>query len=227
MSATKSSPSDCSLVPSVVTGPAGTARPAILASPGHDALLAFARMEGRTVEGEAGVHREVGPFAGRDHRPKLEIPLGELALDAGDPRRAIGAQGGDRLVPAGVNRRRARPANSGSACTMTSRPPRRLSVIGPPRPSGPGCVQKTGRIPPGDGSRRDPGRAGRAGRRRRGIIAGMGTGRRSWSSDVVLGDGETVHLRPIRPTGAPALAAFHAAQSHESNYRRYFSPNRR
>lgn len=45
-----------------------------------------------------------------------------------------------------------------------------------------------------------------------------------WDSDVVLGDGETVHVRPITPEDAPALAAFHLAQSKESNYRRYFSP---
>ena len=35
MSATNISPSGCSLASSVVTGPAGMARPAIFASPGH------------------------------------------------------------------------------------------------------------------------------------------------------------------------------------------------
>ena len=45
-----------------------------------------------------------------------------------------------------------------------------------------------------------------------------------WASDVVLGDGETVHIRPIRPSDRPALAAFHRRQSPESIYRRYFSP---
>jgi succinyl-CoA synthetase alpha subunit/GNAT superfamily N-acetyltransferase len=45
-----------------------------------------------------------------------------------------------------------------------------------------------------------------------------------WASDVVLGDGGTAHIRPIRPTDAPALAAFHRRQSAESIYRRYFSP---
>ena len=34
-----------------------------------------------------------------------------------------------------------------------------------------------------------------------------------WSSNVVLGNGETVHIRPIRPDDAPALAAFHERQS--------------
>ncbi len=46
-----------------------------------------------------------------------------------------------------------------------------------------------------------------------------------WASNVVLGDGETVHVRPIRPGDAPALAAFHERQSAESIYRRYFSPH--
>jgi acyl-CoA synthetase (NDP forming)/GNAT superfamily N-acetyltransferase len=45
-----------------------------------------------------------------------------------------------------------------------------------------------------------------------------------WSSTVVLGDGETVLIRPIHPDDAPALAAFHERQSAESRYRRFFSP---
>jgi acyl-CoA synthetase (NDP forming)/GNAT superfamily N-acetyltransferase len=45
-----------------------------------------------------------------------------------------------------------------------------------------------------------------------------------WRSTVVLGDGETATIRPIRPDDAPALAAFHRRQSAESIYRRYFSP---
>ena len=45
-----------------------------------------------------------------------------------------------------------------------------------------------------------------------------------WSSTVVLGDGESALVRPIRPDDAPALAAFHDRQSRESIYRRYFSP---
>ncbi len=48
-----------------------------------------------------------------------------------------------------------------------------------------------------------------------------------WSSTVVLGDGESVLIRPIRPSDAPALAAFHERQPRESNYRRYFSPKPR
>ena len=45
-----------------------------------------------------------------------------------------------------------------------------------------------------------------------------------WSSTVVLGDGESALVRPIRPDDAPALAAFHDRQSRDSIYRRYFSP---
>ena len=40
----------------------------------------------------------------------------------------------------------------------------------------------------------------------------------------MLGDGATVAVRPIEPADAPALAAFHEAQSPESRYRRFFTP---
>ena len=55
-------------------------------------------------------------------------------------------------------------------------------------------------------------------------MAAPATPEERWSSNVVLGDGETVHIRPIRPDDAPALAAFHDRQSADSIYRRYFSP---
>ena len=45
-----------------------------------------------------------------------------------------------------------------------------------------------------------------------------------WTSTVVLGDGSTALLRPIRPDDAPALQAFHQRQSSDSRYYRYFSP---
>ena len=48
-----------------------------------------------------------------------------------------------------------------------------------------------------------------------------------WTSTVVLGDGDTALVRPIEPADAPALAAFHARQSAESRYLRYFSPKPR
>ncbi|HYF45634.1 MAG TPA: GNAT family N-acetyltransferase, partial [Acidimicrobiales bacterium] len=45
-----------------------------------------------------------------------------------------------------------------------------------------------------------------------------------WEADVVLADGGVAHLRPIRPDDAEAVVAFHARQSPESLYYRYFSP---
>ena len=48
-----------------------------------------------------------------------------------------------------------------------------------------------------------------------------------WSSTVVLGNGETALVRPIRPSDAGSLAAFHERQSPESIYRRFFSPKPR
>ncbi len=45
-----------------------------------------------------------------------------------------------------------------------------------------------------------------------------------WTSTIVLGDGSTAVIRPISASDAPALAEFHATQSPESRYRRFFSP---
>ncbi len=45
-----------------------------------------------------------------------------------------------------------------------------------------------------------------------------------WASTVVLGNGDTVFIRPLTPDDRPALAAFHKRQSAESIYRRFFSP---
>lgn len=42
--------------------------------------------------------------------------------------------------------------------------------------------------------------------------------------DVVLRDGATVHLRPIRPDDAGRIAALHARLSPETVYRRFFTP---
>ena len=47
--------------------------------------------------------------------------------------------------------------------------------------------------------------------------------RARWDASVVLADGETVLVRAMRPSDAPALDAFHRRQSPESNYRRFFS----
>ncbi len=44
-----------------------------------------------------------------------------------------------------------------------------------------------------------------------------------WEADVVVADGGTVHLRPIRPGDADALVAFHGGLSQRTRYLRYFS----
>ena len=45
-----------------------------------------------------------------------------------------------------------------------------------------------------------------------------------FEADVVLADGGTVHVRPIVPADGDLLLRFHARQSSESIYFRYFSP---
>ncbi len=45
-----------------------------------------------------------------------------------------------------------------------------------------------------------------------------------WASTVVLGNGDTVFIRPLTPDDRPALAEFHKRQSADSIYRRFFSP---
>jgi len=48
-----------------------------------------------------------------------------------------------------------------------------------------------------------------------------------WEADVVLRDGTTTHVRPIRPGDADALQRFHVAQSERSTYLRFFAPMER
>jgi acyl-CoA synthetase (NDP forming)/GNAT superfamily N-acetyltransferase len=48
-----------------------------------------------------------------------------------------------------------------------------------------------------------------------------------WEADVVLSDGGTVHVRPIRPSDAEAFRRFHAGLSSQSLYFRFFSPKPR
>ncbi|MFL6206031.1 MAG: GNAT family N-acetyltransferase [Acidimicrobiales bacterium] len=50
---------------------------------------------------------------------------------------------------------------------------------------------------------------------------------RAFETDVVLADGATAIVRPIRPDDAARLTAFHERQSPESIYFRYFSPRPR
>jgi acyl-CoA synthetase (NDP forming)/RimJ/RimL family protein N-acetyltransferase len=45
---------------------------------------------------------------------------------------------------------------------------------------------------------------------------------KEWEADVVLSDGGTVHLRPIVPSDAGALTAFHGRMSERTRYLRYF-----
>ncbi len=45
-----------------------------------------------------------------------------------------------------------------------------------------------------------------------------------WEADVVLYDGTTTRLRPIRPDDGEALQAFHTGQSELSVYLRFFAP---
>ncbi|MGH9132595.1 MAG: GNAT family N-acetyltransferase, partial [Ilumatobacteraceae bacterium] len=47
--------------------------------------------------------------------------------------------------------------------------------------------------------------------------------RERWASTVVLGDGDTVLIRPITPDDRDALNEFHLRQSRDSQYRRYFT----
>lgn len=46
---------------------------------------------------------------------------------------------------------------------------------------------------------------------------------RAWEADVVLADGSVAHLRPIGPDDAEGLHTFHAGQSEESVYLRFFA----
>src|SRR4051794_36797177 len=48
-----------------------------------------------------------------------------------------------------------------------------------------------------------------------------------WEADVVLSDGGTAHLRPIRPEDADLLRAFYARLSAEAIYFRFFGPRPR
>ena len=47
---------------------------------------------------------------------------------------------------------------------------------------------------------------------------------RHWEADVVASDGGVVHLRPMLPTDADAIVAFHSRLSERTRYLRYFGP---
>ena len=101
-SARNSSPSAPSVPP---TGPAGTATPATLASPCPLGLVALRRGHRGAVQGEPGIAVQIGALARLRHRAEGELAFGELHLDPGDARAAIGPQGGDRLVLLRVEQR--------------------------------------------------------------------------------------------------------------------------
>ncbi|HKA82625.1 MAG TPA: GNAT family N-acetyltransferase, partial [Acidimicrobiales bacterium] len=46
----------------------------------------------------------------------------------------------------------------------------------------------------------------------------------AWEADVVLADGGTAHIRPIRPDDGARIVEFHGRQSPQSIYFRYFTP---
>src|SRR3954471_592934 len=48
-----------------------------------------------------------------------------------------------------------------------------------------------------------------------------------WEADVVLSDGGTAHLRPIRPDDADLLRSFYSRLSEQSIYYRFFGPRPR
>ena len=47
---------------------------------------------------------------------------------------------------------------------------------------------------------------------------------RHWEADVLLRDGRTAHIRPIRPDDAELLVDFYSRVSDQSKYYRFFSP---
>jgi len=55
-----------------------------------------------------------------------------------------------------------------------------------------------------------------------GVPLGPGAEPAHWETDVVLADGGSTHVRPIRPSDAAALEAFHLGLSPESARRRFF-----
>jgi len=58
-----------------------------------------------TMPSEAGVSHEISPFARSRHRTEAEFAVRELALDARDAWRAVGARSCDRLVATGLEQR--------------------------------------------------------------------------------------------------------------------------
>ena len=51
-----------------------------------------------------------------------------------------------------------------------------------------------------------------------------GDDRERWSTSIVLSDGDSAFVRPMRPDDAPRLLAFHERQPRDNQYRRFLSP---
>ena len=169
-------------------------------------------------------------------RPHGGHPLARRSAARAPRRRGVPRAGGRRPPVRHVRRagqrlrrcvrRRPRRRRARSSCADIRRQLAETREPGPPVVTAdPRTVRRRARRHPADGGRR-----GRArGARRRHAVGDTGhdrAARRSgpwhhrcmgssptpderWASNVVLGDGETVHIRPIRPDDAPALAAFH------------------
>ena len=62
-------------------------------------------VDGGAVQGEPRIATEVRALARVRHRAEHELSVLEGRFDPGDPRRPVGAQGGNRLVPVSVEER--------------------------------------------------------------------------------------------------------------------------
>jgi len=59
-------------------------------------------VDGGAVEGEARLAEQVSAFAGAFHHAEPEVVPGEQRFDAADPRRPVGADGGEQGEPVGL-----------------------------------------------------------------------------------------------------------------------------
>src|SRR5215472_12535880 len=68
-------------------------------------LRTLDRVDGRAVQGKARIPPEIRALARVGHGAKDEFAFLEDSLDTGDPRRPVGPDGGNRLVPVRVEQR--------------------------------------------------------------------------------------------------------------------------
>src|SRR5882724_10490444 len=118
ISAMNISPSGCSLVSSVFTGPAGMARPAIFASPGHSFSLPFSGWKVGPCSAKRGSRLRSAPLRAPVIEPKRRSPSvnsHSIPEMRGEPSaRPVAIV----LWRPASNNVRTRLANSGSACSM-------------------------------------------------------------------------------------------------------------